>query len=68
MANNSTAEFREELEDMGLVVTQGKHNHYKVHTKTGIWVMDYAHSPGDQHWRKQATRRLQAKLRMIYGG
>jgi len=67
MANNSTAEFREEREQMGLVVKHGGNTHYKVYTKDGRWVMDFAHSPSDTHWRKQASRRLRVKLGEIYG-
>lgn len=66
MANNSQAEFIKELQGMGLEVRSGKSNHYKVYTRDGKWVMDFAKTPSDQHWRKQATRQLTHKLRLIY--
>ena len=68
MASNGQADFTKELTDMGLVVKHGKGStHYKVYTREGVWVMDFAHTPGDTHWRKQATRRLRVKLGAIYG-
>ena len=65
---SDTTDFKRELKDMGLEVRQGSGStHYKVYTKEGVWVMDFAHTPGDTHWRKQATRRLRKKLGAIYG-
>ena len=67
MAPKEQASFIAELKDMGLVVDTGSRQHYKVYTKDGIWVMDFAHSPSDRNWRKVATRQLRHKLNLIYG-